>query len=65
RVNVKLTRGLSTSGLQVLPPAISRKAPTHNVIALKIIRNFSFDPEKYINAHSAKSGFHYAPDKIT
>ncbi|OVC98345.1 hypothetical protein BER12_01865 [Escherichia coli] len=31
RVNVKLTRGLSTSGLQVHPPAISRKAPTHNL----------------------------------
>ncbi|EFE8288861.1 hypothetical protein GYM22_003675 [Escherichia coli] len=33
-LNKCLTRGLSTSGLQVHPPAISRKAPAHNLRSL-------------------------------
>ncbi|EFW9163365.1 hypothetical protein E5D50_10860 [Shigella sonnei] len=30
-LTLKLTRGLSTSGLRVFPPAISRKAPARNL----------------------------------
>ncbi|EDS1379281.1 hypothetical protein GQZ62_000011 [Salmonella enterica] len=31
RLNRNVSRGLSTSGLQVFPPTISRKAPARNL----------------------------------
>nr|DAL07069.1 MAG TPA: hypothetical protein [Caudoviricetes sp.] len=34
-----MTRGLSTSGLQVILPAISRKAPACNVLISLCVRN--------------------------
>ncbi|EFE7117650.1 hypothetical protein GA049_11645 [Escherichia coli] len=39
RLNRDVFRGLSTSGLQVILPAVSRKAPARNVLVFREVRN--------------------------